>query len=403
MTEADDKKSAPALSASSAFRFVLTLGLVNLFADMTYEGGASINGPFLGSLGASAAAISIIAGVGEFLGYSLRLVAGYVADRTGKHWLITFFGYSVNLLAVPAMALADHWLAAAVLVFAERVGRAIRKPTVEAMLSYTTSQYGRGWVYALNTALDETGATLGPLLIALVLLGAGGTAYRTGYAVLLVSSLLALATLALARVFFPAPSRLEAGPTTQAKGFTPSYWLYMIAAACFGAGLMSFEFVSFHLASTGTVTGYWIPLFLVSATAASVAASLLLGRLYDRHGMRIILVAVLLSSLFPPLVFLGGFYTALAGLILWGIGYATQDTLLKALVAGMLPEGRRNLAFGLFYAGYGCGWLIGSVTTGLLYEQSLPLVIAFSVAVQLASLPLFLIAHRSERRTEVST
>jgi MFS family permease len=385
------------LSASSAFRFVLTLGLVNLFADMTYEGGGSINGPFLGSLGATAAAISIIAGAGEFLGYSLRLVAGYIADRTGKYWLITFLGYSINLLAVPTMALTNHWLAAAALIFAERTGRAIRKPTVEAMLSYTTSRYGKGWVYGLNTALDETGATLGPLLIALVLLGAGDTAYRTGYVVLLVSSVLALATLAVARIVFPAPDRLEAGPTAQARGFAPSYWLYMTAAACFGAGLLSFEFVSFHLASTGTVTGFWVPLFLAIATLAGVAASLLLGRLYDRHGLRIILIAVFLSSMFSPLVFLGGFFTALAGLMLWGIGYATQDTLLKALVAGMLPEGKRNLAFGLFYAGYGCGWLIGSVTTGLLYERSLPLVIAFSVAVQLASLLLFFIAHWHER------
>ena len=65
--------------AASAFAFVLTMGIVNLFADMTYEGGASINGPFLGTLGASGAMISIIAGVGEFLGYSLRSVAGYVA------------------------------------------------------------------------------------------------------------------------------------------------------------------------------------------------------------------------------------------------------------------------------------------------------------------------------------
>jgi MFS family permease len=397
-----DDQSGLALSADSAFRFVLTLGLVNLFADMTYEGGASINGPFLGSLGATAAAISIIAGVGEFLGYSLRLIAGYVADRTGRYWLITFFGYSINLLAVPAMALADHWLAAAALVFAERAGRAIRKPTVEAMLSYTTSRYGRGWVYALNTALDETGATLGPLLIALVLMGAGGTAYRTGYAVLLASSVLALVTLTVARIFFPAPASLEAGPTAQAKGFTPSYWLYMTAAAFFGAGLMSFEFVSFHFSSKGVVTGFWIPMFLAISTGASVATSLLFGRLYDRYGLRVILVAVLLSALFPPLVFLGGFYTSLAGLILWGIGYATQDTLLKALVAGMLPAGKRNLAFGLFYAGYGCGWLVGSVATGLLYEWSIPLVVAFSMVVQLGSLPLFIIAHRREPRTEAS-
>ena len=402
MTESTKRRSAPTPSSSHAFNFVLTLGIVNLFADMTYEGGGSINGPFLGTLGATAAAISIIAGVGEFLGYSLRLVAGYIADRTGKYWLVTFFGYGINLLAVPAMTLADHWVAAAALIFTERVGRAIRKPTIEAMLSYTTSRYGRGWVYALNTALDETGATLGPLLVALILVGVNETAYRTAYAALLASSLLALATLTVARVIFPAPSQLEAGPTAKAKGFTRSYWLYMVAAACFGAGLMSFELVSFHLSSTEIVTGHWIPLFLAIATAAGVAASLLLGRLYDRHGLRIILAAVLLSSLFSPLVFLGGFYTALAGLVLWGIGYATQDTLLKALVAGMLPEGRRNFAFGLFYAGYGCGWLLGSVATGLLYEQSLTLLIAFAVGVQLASLPLFFIAHRDERRAEAA-
>src|SRR5262245_49367744 len=287
------------------------------------------------------------------------------------------------------MALADSWLAAAVLIFAERIGRAIRKPTIETMLSYTTDRFGRGWVYALNSALDETGATLGPLLIALVLLGAGGTAYRVGYSVLLASSVLALATLTIARFLFPAPERLESAPTAHAGGFTRSYWLYMIAAACFGAGLMSFEFVSYHLSSTGAVTDHWIPLFLVIATLAGVGASLLFGRLYDRFGLRVILIAVILSSAFSPLVFLGGFFSALAGLILWGIGYATQDTLLKALVAGMLPEGKRNLAFGLFYAGYGVGWLIGSVVAGLSYEYSVAFVIAFSMGVQLVSLVFF--------------
>ena len=248
-------------------------------------------------------------------------------------------------------------------------------------------------MYALNTALDETGATLGPLLVALVLMRAGGTAYQAGYATLLVSSLLALITLTLARRFFPAPAHLKVGWTAQAKGLTLSYWLYMAAAACFGAGLMSFELVPFHLSSTGTVTDYWIPLFLVMATAVGVVASLVFGRLYDRHGLRVILIAVVLSSFSSPLAFLGDFYAALAGLVLWGIGYATQGTLLKALVAGMLPEGRRNLAFGLFYAGYGCGWLVGSIATGLLYEQSLSLLITSAVAIQLASLPLFLVAR----------
>lgn len=395
MSKSADHKRSSALSASSAFTFVLTLGIVNLFADVTYEGGASINGPFLGTLGATAAAISIIAGVGEFLGYSLRAVAGYVADKTGKYWLVTFIGYSINLLAVPAMALAGNWQMAALLVLAERIGRAIRKPTIEGMLSYTTGTLGKGWVYALNTALDETGATIGPLLMASVLFMKGS--YRTGYATLLISSLLALAALSAARYFFPAPSHLEAGPTATAKGFNRRYWLHMLAAACFAAGLMSFELISYHLSISGTVGDFWIPIFVSIATLVAIAASLILGRLYDRIGMPVVLAAIAIASLFSPLVFLGGFYVAMFGMMLWGIGYAIQDTLLKALIAGMLPEGRRNLAFGLFYTGYGVGWLIGSVATGLLYERSIPLLIAFSIAVQLASLPIFFIAGRMNR------
>lgn len=390
-----------ALRASPAFTFVLVMGGVNLFADVTYEGGASINGPFMGSLGAAAAVVSIVAGLGEFLGYSLRSVSGYVADRTGKHWPITFVGYAINLLSVPAMALAPSWRVAAVLILTERIGRALRKPTVEAMLSYTTGKHGKGWVYAVNTALDETGATIGPLLVALVLyLGpAAAPAYRAGYGVLLVSSLLALATLVAARVVFPLPERLESGGprTAVAAGFTRAYWLYSAAGALFAAGLMSFELISFHLSATATVTASAIPVFLALATVMAVLATLVLGRLYDRIGIAAVVAAVIASSLFSPFVFLGGFWIALAGLLLWGVGYATQDTLLKALIASVLPEGRRNFAFGLFYLAYGGGWLVGSVATGLLYDRSRVALIAFAVAVQLASLPLFLAAARASR------
>src|SRR5438874_6385533 len=174
--------------SSPAFTFVFTMGIVNLFGDVTYEGGGSINGPFMATLGASAAVVSITAGAGEFLGYALRPFSGYLADKSGRYWLITFIGYGINLIAVPAMAVAGNWQVAALLVLAERVGRAIRKPTVEAMISYTTGEHGKGWVYGVNTALDETGATLGPLIMSLVLFLHGD--YRTGYALLLTSSVL---------------------------------------------------------------------------------------------------------------------------------------------------------------------------------------------------------------------
>jgi MFS family permease len=380
-----------------AFNFVFTMGIVNLFADITYEGASSINGPFMGMLGATGAIISITAGVGEFLGYALRLPAGYVSDKTGKTWLLTFIGYVINLIAVPALALAGNWPVAAALVIAERIGRAIRKPTVESMLSYTTSTLGKGWVYGLNTALDEIGATIGPLLVALVLFLKGREHYRAGYVWLALSAGLALLSLSVSRLLFPAPSKLESAPTAQAKGFTRPYWLYMLAGACLAAGLMSFEFISFHLAKTRVVSQQWLPIFLAISTGVGVLASLVFGKWYDRRGIPVVIGAVILSAAFPPLVFLGGFYGVLIGLILWGIGYATQDTLLKAIIAGLLPEGRRNIAFGLFYTGYGVGWLIGSTIAGLLYEHSVIAVIVFSVATQLLALPFFILARLSTK------
>ena len=382
-------------AATAAFAFVFTMGIVNLFGDVTYEGGASINGQFLGSLGATAAAISIIAGAGEFLGYALRSVAGWTADKTGKYWPVTFIGFAINLFAVPAMALAANWQVAGLLILAERIGRAIRKPTVEAMLSYSTGQLGTGWVYALNTALDETGATIGPLLMAFAVYR--GASYRAGFSLLLISASLAFVALIVARLLFPVPAKLEHGErTATSEEFTPAFWLYMVAAGCFGAGLMSFEFISVHLASHHTVSAHWIPAFLGISTGFGVLANLALGRLYDRAAMPTILGAVFVSALFSPFVFLGGFGVALFGMLLWGIGYAVQDTLFKALVADRLPEGRRNFAFGIFYTGYGGGWLVGSIATGLLYHVSVAAVIAFSMAVQLGAIPLFLFARHKE-------
>src|SRR5947209_8753554 len=179
-----------ALSSSAAFLFVLIVGIANLFADMTYEGARSVTGAFLASLGASAAVVGFTAGFGELVGYALRSVAGYFSDRTGKYWLVTITGYVINMLAVPALALAGSWPLAAGLMIAERTGRAIRKPATEAMLSFAGKQLGSGRVFGINEALDQAGATIGPLLVALVLFLKGG--YRTGFAMLLGSALLSI-------------------------------------------------------------------------------------------------------------------------------------------------------------------------------------------------------------------
>src|SRR6185437_7836333 len=181
------------ISKALVLKFVILLSFVSLFADMTYEGARSITGPYLAILGANAAIVGFVAGFGEFVGYALRLVSGYFADRTGKYWTFTIAGYACNLLAVPLLALAGHWWVAAVLIILERAGRAIRVPPRDAMLSHAGQKMGMGWVFGLHEAIDQIGAMLGPLIVALVLYMKGG--YKESFAILLIPALIALTIL----------------------------------------------------------------------------------------------------------------------------------------------------------------------------------------------------------------
>ena len=268
----------------SALGFVVIIGIVNLLADFTYEGGRSIVGPFLGSLGASATVIGFVAGFGELIGYALRSISGYFADRTQKYWPIAFVGYALNQLAIPALALAGNWPLAAGFVVAERTGRAIRKPAIDAMLSHAGESIGAGWVFGLNQALDQAGATIGPLVIAAILFPKA--AYRTAFGWFLFPALLCLATLGLARLFYPRPHELEEQPSrivaTTEIGRT--FWIYLAAGALIAAGLADFSLIGFHFQKAKIVSVNLIPIFYAVAMASAALSALFFGRLFDKFG-----------------------------------------------------------------------------------------------------------------------
>lgn len=379
-------------AARAAFWFVILIGIVSLFADFSYEAARSINGQFMEMLGASAAVVGFTAGFGELVGYGLRFIFGYVADKTKRYWLNAIVGYAINLLAVPALALAGNWPLAAVLIVAERTGRAIRKPAVEAMLSYAGSHTGQGWAFGLHEALDQVGATLGPLVMALVLLLHGS--YRTGYSLLLVSSVLALATVAVTRYYYPKPHALEKSGELKIEKFSRSYWWYMLAAACVAAGFADFSLVGYHFQQSAIISRDLIPVYYAAAMGVGAVGAPVLGRLFDKYGQATIIGSFLLSAFFAPLVFLGHGALTFAGMLLWGLGMAAQETLLKPLVAGIVSAGRRATAFGLFDTGFGVGWFAGSWLMGYLYSRSPHELVAFSVAMQLVALPIFWLTHR---------
>lgn len=388
----------PKPARKTALKFVMLLGIVSLLSDATYEGARSITGPFLAVLGASGTVVGIVAGFGELLGYGLRLVSGVVADRTQRYWTITIFGYAINLLAVPLLALAGHWETAAALIIMERVGKAVRTPARDVMLSHATVQMGRGWGFGLHEAMDQAGAVAGPLIVTAVL--HFGNGYRSAFAVLLAPALLAVAVLITSRFLYPRPQDLEAAaPHLESIGFTRRYWLYLAAVALVAAGYVDFPLIAYHFEKHAVVPDSWIALFYAVAMGTDALAALILGRLYDRVGISVLAGVSAMTLLFAPLTLLGGFALALIGMALWGIGMGAQESIMRAAIAAMVPAERRGAAYGIFNAGYGIVWFLGSAIMGILYDRSLTALIVFSVGTQMASIPLFLIVGR---RTEAS-
>jgi MFS family permease len=383
--------SVPNRGRRVAVRFVLLIGILSFFADFTYEGSRSILGPYLATLQASGTVVGIVTGFGELLGYGLRLVSGRWADLSGKYWPITIFGYFVQMAAVPALALTGSWPAAAALIILERVGKAIRNPPRDVMLSHAGKQAGGyGWVFGLHEALDQFGAMFGPLLVAAVLAHQGS--YHEAFAVLLVPAVVNLSLVLLARALYPRPQ--DMGTATQpvtSAGLPRVFWIYLAGAALVAAGFADYPLIAYHFSRAATVPGEWVAVFYAVAMAVSGTGSLVFGRLFDRFGFVVLIALTALSALFAPLVFLGGFWAALIGAAIWGLGMGVHESIIPAAVTPMVPAGRRASAFGLFAAGYGVAWFAGSAVIGILYDISLAASVVFCVVAALLSVPIFVV------------
>lgn len=375
------------IAKGTALKFVILIGVVSLFADMTYEGARSVTGPYLALLGANAAVVGFVAGFGEFVGYTLRLVSGYLADRTGKYWAITIFGYICNLLAVPLLALAGHWWVAAVLMIIERMGKAIRVPSRDAMLSHAGQKMGMGWVFGLHEALDQTGAMVGPLIVAAVLYFKGG--YQESFAILLIPALLALTVLGFARWLYPHPQNLETPhDNLEVKGMNSAFWIYLAGASLIAAGYADFPLIAYHFQKTTILSPTWIPVFYSIAMGVNTLTAPFFGHIYDRNGFAILIAVTIFSCFFAPLVFFGNFTLALMGVILWSIGVGAHESLMRAIVANMISKDKRASAYGIFNTGFGVFWFLGSFLMGVLYDFSIPALVIFSVVIQLLAVPL---------------
>jgi MFS family permease len=376
--------------------FIILLGIVSLFGDVTYEGARSVTGPYLATLGASFSTVGLVAGIGEFAGYALRLASGYLADRTKAYWFLTFIGYGL-LLSIPLLAFAGYWQLAAVLIILERMGKAIRSPARDTMISYAAKGVGRGWGFAVHEALDQVGAIIGPIIFSLVLLFHGS--YHEGFTVLWIPALLTLAVLALARKKFPAPQKLETPEEANRQDIQTKlprvFWLYTAFTLLSVAGFANFQLISDHLHVQGIVPDAQIPIIYAIAMGVDALAALVVGKTYDRIGLISLLAVPLLTLPIPFLAFSHSYSLVLIGMVLWGVVMGVQETIMRAAIADITPVERRGFAYGVFYTMYGAGWLLGGPLMGLLYELSINYLILFAVVMELISIPLLFMVKRT--------
>jgi MFS family permease len=372
----------------TAFQFIVLLGVVSLFGDITYEGARSITGPYLALLGTGAGIVGLVGGLGESIGYVLRLASGYFADRTRAYWTLTFIGYGL-ILSTPMLAFAGHWHAAALLIILERAGKAIRTPARDTILSHATKQVGRGLGFGIHEALDQVGAVLGPLIFTTVFLFKGS--YQEGFSILWIPGLLTLAFLVLARLRVPAPEKLEAGEARAAGGKLPrAFWLYTAFSFLSVAGFANFQLISFHFKTQSIVSDIQIPIFYAIAMVVDAVVAPVIGKTYDRVGLSSLVAVPVLTIPLPFFAFSHSYAFAVLGVILWGGVMGIHETIMRAAIADFSPIERRGFAYGVFNTAYGVAWLVGGALMGLLYEVSLHYLIIFAVLAEALSIAVFL-------------
>ncbi|MCS7175661.1 MFS transporter [Pseudothermotoga sp.] len=388
---------------SKAMLFIILMGFVSLFSDMVYEGARGVAGPFLLQLGAGAAVVAFAAGFGEFVGYVLRLFSGYLADRTKRHWAITLVGYAFNLFAIPMLAFVYDWKIAVLLMILERTGKAIRKPARDSMVSYAAKQVGPGLGFGLEEALDQIGAVTGPLLLSLVLSFKSGREierYHFGFAMLMIPAVISMTLLLLARFSFPRPVEFEKviPIEKQTKPLGRRVILYLTAVSLLAAGFIDFPLISYHLAKQQLFSTAFLPILYGIAMGVDAIAAIVFGKLYDKVGINAFMISTALGAFASPfLLLVANKMVVVLGVSLWGISMGAQESVMKAVVANMVPTERRGFAYGLLNSIYGVAWFAGSFTMGLIYQRSIIFTAFLSLLLQLTSVPvMFLLKTRVE-------
>jgi MFS family permease len=344
------------------------LGMVSLFADMAYEGGGSVTGSYMELLGASALLTGLLS-VPDFLSYFSRLVGGWVASRSASsivYWGLVFIGYVANF-SMPLLALAGRPELVILLVFVERIGKGLRGPVRDVILSEVTKGMGRGKGFGLHEVMDQTGAIIGPLCVGYALYVSNNN-YSYAFSILTIPVILSLICLSIAAALYP---KVEAagGGSGGKSVLGRVFWIYAISSSLMMFGFMQWRsIISYYFRDVGIIPDYYIALLYTLAMGVDAIVALPMGLAYDRYGLKVISVAPVAALLIPAMILSNNIFTYVLAASLWGIFMGAYETIMRAAVADLVGAESRAYAYGVYSFLSGVSWMIGTVIMAYLLE-----------------------------------
>ena len=381
-------------SSRKAYFAILLLGLISLMGDVVYEGSRGLVPDYLGFLGATSVVVGLIGGLGDFLGYALRLVSGFLSDLTHAYWVFIFVGYGL-IVSIPLLGFSYGLELAVLLVLLERMGKALRSPSRDAVLSVVSKDVGAGKAFGLHELLDQVGAVIGPSIVAFVMFStANNFHYAFGY--LLVPFLLMLVFLVYTyRKIGSKPLEVPVKTGDQKERIGRPFYIYTFAVFMNTIGLIPYTLILFKVSEiVRPLNQDWIvPLIYVLIQGVDAPAALLSGYGFDRYGMKILIVPFLLSAVAPLLAMSGSELVLLAvAATFFGLVLGMQESIYRAAVSKLTPLSSRGTAYGAFHTVYGVGLVIAGAVFGLFIQFGIPfyIAVAYVLIVQIVAVLLLL-------------
>jgi MFS family permease len=380
---------SPRITRKTAYTAILVMGIVSMLGDIVYESGRGIAPDYLLFLGASALMVGVVSGAGEFIGYAMRLVSGGLADRTRAYWFFIFVGYGL-ILAIPLMGFTTSFELVMLLLVLERLGKALRAPSRDAVVSIVSKGIGSGKAFGLHEAIDQIGAIVGPLIIGGVMFYTLNN-YSISFKFLLVPYALMLVAMAHTYSRIGKTVNIETKNTASSKGsLNKSFWLYSGAILFNAVGLIPVALILFKGSSIVQPLGEnWIvPFLYVVVQLVDAPMALVSGVFFDRIGVKVLVVPFVLS-IFPAfLILYGGLVGVVAACIVYGLVLGMQESIYRAAVVNLAPLSIRGYAYGIFNVALGIGTLFSGAVFGFFIDQGYSVLVmtGFALIMQVGAL-----------------